>query len=685
MGKSLTASLLQRLGLLAAAASLALAACAAPAPPAPTADTVAAPNQQVARLPRPRLGDDFYGHVNSEWLVSYELPADKASSGATEELVERTEENVRRMIEEIIAAKPAKGTVEQKIADVYAAALDEAAIEARGIEPLRPHLARMQAAQTYDDIFRLMGVIGYNAPVGAGVDASPDDPDANAVWISQAGLGMPHHGYYLDYTPQTIVQQVAYRKHIVNILTLLGNPDPDDGAKRIYNLEYKIAQAHTDEDRSISVADALKTMSYAELKAFAPGFDWDLFLEAAGFAGADKFVITNQTAVRDIAKVVRTISVADWKLWMEYHFASDFAPYLPKAYADSAFEFFTRQLYGVTERPERWKFAVSVVNDQLGEAVAQLYVKRYFPPDHKAQIDGLVHNIRLAFETRMRGLDWMDDQTRAAALEKLAALDGKVGHPDEWRDFSSYTVEPGKLVEAIYASYEFDWRHQQEDLRRPVDRKRWLSPAHIVNAFYNPLGNTFELPAGILQPPFFDPDADPAENYGGIGAVIGHEMSHGFDDQGRQSDALGRTRNWWTDETDDRFRARSFRLIRQYDAYCPYFGACVNGLGTLGENIGDLAGLEIAYAAYRMSLGGREAPVIDGVTGDQRFFNAYARAYRDKVREELARALLEGDSHAPSRYRVNGVVRNMDAWYAAFDIKPGDRLYLSPAERVRIW
>ncbi|MCF8509060.1 MAG: M13 family metallopeptidase [Hyphomonadaceae bacterium] len=684
----MSASLLQRLGLMAAAASLALAACAAPTAPALPPGIAVAPKligEETTSAERPAFGDDFYGHVNHDWLSTYKLPADKSSSGATEELTEAVEANVRRMIEEIAASKPAPGTVDQKIADIYTAALDEAAIEARGIAPLRPHLDRMRAAQTYEDIVRLMGVIGYNAPFGIDVDASPDDPGSNAVWISQAGLGMPNHGYYIDGGIEALPLQAAYRKHVATILKLLGNPDPEEGAKRIYALERRLAEAHTYEDRSISIADAMRPMTYAELKAFAPGFDWDIFLDSTGFAGADSFVITDQTAVTDLAKLVRRISVADWRLWLEYHFASDFSPYLPKAFRETTFDFFSRQLYGVTEEPERWKFAVAVVEEQLGEAVAQLYVARYFPPEHKTRIDGLVRNIRLAFETRIRGLDWMDNETRNAALEKLAALQGMIGHPETWRDYSGYTVEPGKLVEAVYASYEFYWSEQQLDLHRPVDRKRWIAPAHVVNAFYNPLANSFVLPAGILQPPYFSPDADAAENYGGIGAVIGHQMSHGFDDEGRQSDAAGRTRNWWTEETDERFRAKSYRLIEQYDGYCPWFGACVNGLGTLGENIGDLAGLEIAYAAYRMSLGETEAPVIGGLTGDQRFFIAYARTYRDKVREELARAMLDSDNHAPSRYRVNGVVRNMDAWYAAFDIKPGDRLYLAPNQRVRIW
>ena len=687
----MTASLLQRLGAVAAATALALGACAAPAPIAEPGvlppGIAVAPRllaEEITRE-RPDLGDDFYGHVNFDWLSTYQLPADKTSSGATEELTEAVEKNVHAMIVEIVASKPAKGTIEQKIADLYSAAMDEAGIEARGAAPLQPHIARMRAAETHEDIFRLMGIIGYNAPVGVSVDASPDDPDRNAVWFSQAGLGMPHQGYYLDASLQSAPLQAAYRKHIADILRLLGNPDPEGGAKRIYTLERRLAEAHTYEDRSISITEAMRPMSKAEFKALAPGLDWDVFLDAAGFADADRFVITDQTAVPDIAKLARKISVADWKLWMEYHFASDFAAYLPKAFRDSTFDFFSRQLYGVEQEPERWKFAVAVVEEQFGEAVAELYVKRYFPAGHKAQIDGIVHNIRQAFETRMRGLDWMDDATRGAALGKLAALHGMIGHPETWRDYSGLAIEPGRLFEAVYASYEFHWRDLQDDLTRPVDRQRWVAPAHVVNAFYNPLSNSFVLPAGILQPPYFSPDADPAENYGGIGAVIGHEMSHGFDDEGRQFDSAGRTRNWWTDETDERFRIKSYRLVEQYDGYCPWFGACVNGLGTLGENIGDLAGLEIAYAAYRMSLGGKDAPVIDGLTGDQRFFIAYARTYRDKVREEVARAMLDSDNHAPSRYRVNGVVRNMDAWYAAFDIEPDDRLYLAPAQRVRIW
>lgn len=630
-------------------------------------------------------GNDFYQFVNQDWLAANELPADKASIGAAEELSEQSDRDVRAMIEEIVASSPRAGTIEQKIADLYSAAMNEAEIEARGTEPLKPHLARIRAVQTIDDLMRLMGVIGYNSPIGAGVAPSPADPDRNAVWVSQAGLGMPHRGYYLDDSDEMMGLQEGYRGYVATILGLIGYSDPEDGAERIFDLERAIAEMHVDEDRSLSADETMRAMSYAELKAYAPSFDWDRFLSEGGLSGGDLYVVMDQTAVADLGDLVHDYPIEDWKLWMEFHIAHQFADYLPQAFANAMFDYYSVQLSGITEKPERWQFAVGIVNTHLGDAVAQLYVQRHFSEADKTQVDSIVTHIRTAFETRMRSLQWMDDETRSAALEKLAALQGMIGYPNQWRDFSGYTVEPGKLVENIYGSYAFEWREQQVDLGKPVDRTRWPTHAHIVNAFYNPLGNTFVLPAGILKPPFFDPSADLAANYGGIGAVIGHEMSHGFDDQGRQFDASGRTFNWWTDETDDLFVAKSNRLMRQYNGYCPFRDACVNGLGTLGENIGDLAGLEIAYAAYRLALAGEEAPVINGLTGDQRFFIAYAKTYRDKVREEIARAMLEGDSHAPSRYRVNGVVRNMDAWYAAFDVRPGDRLYLAPAQRVRIW
>jgi putative endopeptidase len=691
---ALPASLTGRIAaLLIAAALLGATSCAvatvepgAATPPAlvdgPRGFSLKTQSRPTRNYP---AGDDFYAYVNKDWLESHDLPPDKVSIGATDALMEQADSDVRDMIEELVASRPAAGTIEQKIADLFTSALDEAAIETRGIAPLQPHLARIRAVKTMDDLTRLMGVIGYNSPIGLAVGPSPADPDRNAIWLSQAGLGMPHRGFYLEDSGDMVDMQEGYRSHVATILGLLGHADSESGAKRVFDLEHAIAESHVDEDRSLSAEEMMRSMTFADLESYAPDFRWDLFFEEAGMSGSELFVLMDQTAVADIVEGLDDFPLEDWKLWLEFSIAHDLSAYLPRAFADSNFDFYARQMSGVTEKPARWQFAVGLVNTHLGDAVAQLYVQRHFPEAHKEVVDSIVSNMRSAFESRMRSLDWMDEETRSAALGKLGALTGMIGYPDQWRDFSTYTVEPGRLLENVYASYEYQWRDQQGDLRRPVDRSRWPTHAHVVNAYYNPLANTFVLPAGILKPPFFDPAADPAVNYGGIGAVIGHEMSHGFDDQGRQFDATGRTFNWWTDETDERFVSRSRRLIRQYNNYCPFNDACVNGLGTLGENIGDLAGLEIAYAAYRHSLGGKEAPVIDGQTGDQRFFIAYARTYREKVREEIARAMLDGDSHAPSRYRVNGVVRNMDAWYAAFDVQPGDGLYLAPGQRVRIW
>lgn len=687
-------SLLKRLtqaGLLA----FALLACTSPRPqqasisaaPVPLNIEKVLPGAQVVlsgeKATRP--GQDFFGYVNGDWLNTFRLPPDKVSAGVAEDISEKSDEDVRGLIEEMVRLKPAPGTIGRKIADLYSSAMDEKTIEARGLSPLEPHLRRIRAVRTMDDLVALMGVIGYNSPIGISVSSSPADPDANAVWVSQAGLGMPHRGYYLSPGLQEETLRVNYRTHVAEILRLMGAPDPQDGARRIYELEKKIAEAHTDEDRSLSAQEALKTMSLQELKAYAPEFNWDVFLAAGGLSRAQRIVLTDQTAVADLAKLVGTIPLEDWKLWMEFHFVDAFAEYLPRAFADSYFDFFSKSLAGLEQRPKRWQWAVGLVNTYLGDEVGRIYVSRHFPAGHKALIDEIVANIRSAFEQRLRRLEWMDEATRQEALSKLAALRAQIGHPETWVDPSALTIEPGKLVENIYAVFEYDWNRMRDNLGKPVDRDEWPTPAHTVNAFYNPLSNTFTMPAGILQPPYFDPEADPAENYGGIGAVIGHEISHGFDDRGRQFDGVGRNRNWWTKETDARFLAKADALIDQYNAYCPFTDACVNGLGTLGENIGDLAGLEIAYAAWTLSLHGAAPPIRDGLTGDQRFFLAYARSYRGLVREELARAMLDGDSHAPNRYRVNGVVRNMDAWYAAFNIRPGDRLYLPPEQRIRIW
>jgi len=630
-------------------------------------------------------GDDFYQFANNDWLEANTAPPDRVSTGAIEALAEDNDRRVRELIESLIASGGLKDPIEQKIADLYTSALDEDAIEARGISPLTPHLSRIRAISDRDELTRLMGVIGYNSPIGLAIGPGPEDPDHNAIWLSQAGLGLPHRGYYVTGDRAMADTQETYRKYIAHVLGLLGHDDAVTAAGRIFELEKAIAGAHSGEDLSLTAAELMRSMSLSELTAFAPAFRWDLFLQAAGLSGSDRFVVLNQTAVRDITGIIGSLPLDDWKLWLEFSFASDFADYLPRAFSAARFDFYARRMSGLSKAPPRWEFAVGVVNARLGEAIGQLYVRRHVPASYKQILTTMVSDIRSAFEARLQSNTWMDEQTRSAALQKLKALTALIAYPDNWSDYSSYQVYPDRLFENIYASYVDTWSRQAESIRAPVERKTWLTHAHAANAFYNPLSNSFVLPAGLLRRPFFQADTDPADNFGGIGALIGHEISHAFDDLGRQFDASGRSIDWWTRGSEDAFLALTQRLIEQYDGYCPLTDACVNGAATLGENIGDLAGLEIAYAAYRRFLGDKEAPLREGQTGDQRFFLSYARSFRELVQDETARRDLAMSGHAPGRYRVNGVVRNMDAWYKAFDVRPGDRLYLAPSERVVIW
>ena len=630
-------------------------------------------------------GDDFYQFANNDWLKANAARPDRLSTGAIETVGEDNNRRVRELIENLIVSGELTDPTEQKIADLYISALDEDVIEARGTSPLAPHLSRIRAISDRDELTSLMGVIGYNSPIGLAIGPGPEDPDHNAIWLSQAGLGLPHRGYYIGGDRAMAATQEAYREYIADVLSLLGHDDTAMASRRVFELEKAIAEAHSGEDLSLTAGELMRSMSLSELIAFAPAFRWDLFLQAAGLSGSDRFVVLNQTAVRDISGIIGSLPLDDWKLWLEFSFASDFADYLPRAFSDKRFGFYSRRMSGLSRTPPRWEFAVGVVNVRLGDAVGQLYVQRYVPASYKQIVTTMVSDIRSAFEARLKSNSWMDEQTRSAALQKLKALSALIAYPDNWGDYSSYRVYPDRLFENVYASYVDTWNRQTESILSPVERRTWLTHAHAANAFYNPLSNSFVLPAGLLRYPFFEADADPAENFGGIGALIGHEISHAFDDLGRQFDASGRSVDWWTRETEDAFLARAQRLTEQYDAYCPLRDACVNGAATLGENIGDLAGLEIAYAAYRRFLGDKEAPVREGQTGDQRFFLAYARTFRELVHDEAARRDLATAGHAPGRYRVNGVVRNMDAWYRAFDVRPGDRLYLAPAERVVIW
>jgi endothelin-converting enzyme/putative endopeptidase len=416
-----------------------------------------------------------------------------------------------------------------------------------------------------------------------------------------------------------------------------------------------------------------------------PSVDWDAMLSVEGLGDVQNFIVNETTALRDGAKLLDTQPVETWKKYLAFHLASDYASYLPKAFDDASFNFFSKTLRGIETQRDRWKRGVNILDAQIGEGVGELYVAKYFPPDHKAKMDALVGNLRAAMSERLKTLSWMDDATRAEAQKKLATFEPRIGYPVKWRDYSALSIEAGKLFENLRNARKFDWDRQVVRLNKPVDRTEWDMNPQTVNAYYDPLMNQITFPAAILQPPFFDPNADPAVNYGGIGAVIGHEMGHGFDDQGREFDETGKIRNWWTPETNQKFLEQTARFAAEYNAFCPIEGLCVNGKLTMGENIGDLGGLEMAYTAYKMSLNGKEAPVIDGFSGDQRFFMANAQIWRGKSREDALRNQILTNPHAPDAARGSIPVRNIDAWYNAFAVKEGDKAYIKPEDRVRIW
>ena len=630
-------------------------------------------------------GDDFFRYVNGRWLATVKIPGDRARFGAFDMLRDKAEADVRTLVEELGRTPQPAGSVRQKVADLYAAWMDDAAIEARGLEPLKADLDAVAAAANKTDLVRLMVRIGYSGPFGFGIQPDPADPTQYVVSISQAGLGMPARDYYLAPGEKFDSYRAAYRTYVTRILELLGDATPADSAAAVIALETRLAKAHWPPEQRRNVKATNNPMDRAGLAAAAPAVDWPAALESSGLGSVTRVVLREVSAVKDGAALLDSEPVATWKKYLAFHLADDAADALPKAFDDASFTFYSKVLRGIETKRERWKRGAALLDQLIGEGVGELYVARHFPPGHKAQMDALVENLRAAMGERLKTLSWMDDATRAEALKKLARFEPRIGYPAQWRDYSAYTVEKGKLFENVRAGRRFAWQRRVDRLGKPVDRGEWNMNAQTVNASYNPLLNQITFPAAILQPPFFDPHADPAVNYGGIGAVIGHEMGHGFDDSGREFDEAGRIRNWWTPETNAKFLAQTEKLAAQYAAFCPLPSTCVNGKLTMGENIGDLGGLEMAYTAYTLSLKGRPAPVIDGFTGDQRFFLSHAQIWRVAIRDDALRNQILTDPHAPAAARGSIPERNMDAWYAAFGVKEGDKAYIPPDQRVRIW
>lgn len=632
-------------------------------------------------------GDDFFRYASGTWLSSTEIPADRSRWGAFDMLREKSDNDVRAIIEAVALAGGAPGSIQQKIADYYNSFLAQDAIDAASLAPMQPELDAIAALRTHEEAIRLIASPGVavNSPIAIFVGLDERNPDRYLVNMNHAGLGLPERDYYLRPDGEFPNIRAAYLAHIERMLALAGLSGAGEKASQVMALETAIAERHWPiaDRRDRDAMYNLKTR--AEIRAIAPSFPWDAGFEAAGFGAVEEVVIGELAAMGPLAELFMATPVETLKSYLVFHLLTNNAAVLPRAIDDANFDFFGKTLNGQPQQRERWKRGVQSVNGALGEAIGQIYVNRHFPPEAKSQMRDLVENLRRAYGERIDGLTWMSAETKLAAREKLATFRPKIGYPDRWKDYARLEVRAGDAYGNNKRRAEFDWNFDIARLSRPTDKDEWFMTPQTVNAYYNPTFNEIVFPAAILQPPFFDANADPAVNYGAIGGVIGHEMGHGFDDQGAKSDAQGVLRDWWNAEDVARFTTVTDRLAAQYDAFTPLEGINVNGRLTLGENIGDNGGLQVALHAYNLSRNGAEAPVLEGVTGNQRFFLGWAQVWRQLIRDAALRNQILSDPHSPALYRCNGTVRNMDAWYAAFNVQPGEALYLPPADRVEIW
>lgn len=631
-------------------------------------------------------GDDFWTYANGAWAARTPIPADKGSVGYLDSVLpDAAEANVHKILDDVAANPAHYGATGKQVGDLYASWMDAAAIEARGAAPLKPYLDRIAAVNDLTSLQTLFASTGYESPIGAGIIPNFADPTHYMVAVGQGGLGMPRD-YYLHEGAKYDGFRAAYKAYIKQMLDLAGIADSSAKADAVFALETAMAKEQWSPEQSRDIAKLNDPETIAGLTKKAPDVDWALMFRTAGFGAPPLVMMTNNTALTAMGKIMVATPIATWQDYLAFHFVSDHARFLPAAFDNAQFDFYSKTLGGVEVQRARWKRGVQLVNGALGEAVGKLYVERYYPPAAAAQMAELIENLRAAYRERITNAAWMDAPTRAAALAKLDAFEPRIGHPVNYIDYSSLTIDRGDLLGNAMRAEEFQHQLQLSRFPKPVDRSLWGMTPQTVNAYYNPLANQITFPAAILQPPYFDPNADPAVNYGAIGAVIGHEMGHGFDDQGSKFGPTGKFENWWTDTARTAYSAHTAALAAQYDKYEAVSGVFVNGKLTLGENIGDLSGVETAYAAYqRYQAKHGKAQVIDGLTGDQRFFLGWAQAWQAKVRDDRLRQQVVTDPHSPAMFRVNGVVRNVDAWYVAFNVQPGDKLYLAPKDRVHIW
>ncbi len=642
-------------------------------------------------------GDDFFAYANGAWIKKTEIPADKASYGPGEILVEKTREQVRGLIQDAAKGSPPAGSDAQKVGDYYASYLDEVAIEAKGVAPLKDGFAQIAAIKDKASLSAYLGttlradVDALNSTnfytdnvFGLWISQGFEDPAHNVPYILQGGLGMPDRDYYIQQSPKMDAIRAKYRTYIAAMLKLAGIADADKRALAIFDLETKIARTHASREDSEDVKKANNPWKRGDFATKAPGLDWNAYFTTAGLKDQQGYIVWHPTAVVGISALVASKPPDVWKDYLAYHLVGHYSGVLPKAFVNESFAFYGTTLSGTPKIRDRWKRAIDSTNASLGEVVGKLYVAKYFPPSAKAKIEAMVKDLLTAYRARISRLAWMSPKTKEKALAKLATLRVGVGYPDKWKDYSALQVLRGDAFGNLRRAEMFEYRRNLAKLHEPVDRGEWAMVPQEVNAVNLPLANALNFPAAILQAPYFDPDADAALNYGATGATIGHEISHSFDDSGSQFDAQGRFENWWTPEDLAHFQASGAKLAAQFDAYKPFPDLHVHGKQTLSENIADVAGLSAAHDAYLLSLKGKPAPVIEGLTGDQRFFLAYTQSWREKEREEALRRQVTTDGHAPAEYRGD-TVRNLDAWYPAFNVKPGQKLYLEPKDRVQVW
>jgi endothelin-converting enzyme/putative endopeptidase len=683
------------LGSAAACVLLAFAALAARTQDAPKQETHGIVVANIDASVKP--GDDFYLYANGNWIKRNEIPPDRGRIGVFSTLADLSNKRTVGLIEEAAKANAPAGWNVRKIADLYNSFMDEAGIEARGLTSLRPHLEAIAVIHNQHELARALGErlradvdalnnTNYYTPNLFGLWVAPgfNDSDHYAAYLLQGGLGLPDREYYIAGSDRMRDIRTKYQAHISAMLKLAGFTETDARAEHIVALEHAIAEKHISLEENEDIHKANNTWKQADFAAKAPGLDWAEYFRGAGLSKQASFIVWQPTAFTGESALVASTSLETWKDWLAYNLIEDSAGALSKAFNDERFAFFGKTLAGVLEQRPRWQRGVALVNNLLGDAVGQIYAQRYFPPEAKSQAQAMVTTIVAAFRRRIEALSWMDPATKAEAQAKLTTLYVGIGYPETWRDYSAYQVKADDLFGNVWRASLFDYHREVARLGLPVDRKEWCMTPQTVNAVNLPLHNGLNFPAAILQPPFYDPQAPAAVNYGAIGAVIGHEISHTFDSEGSAFDSKGRVRNWWTPADLAHFNAAIGRLAAQYDNYKPFPDLAVNGKQTLGENIADVAGIAAAYDGYRASMAGKAAPTQDGFSGDQQFFIAFGQNYGSKTREAALRQQVMTDGHAPSEFRAD-TVRNIDAWYAAFDVQPGQKLYLAPPDRVQIW